>query len=170
MLTPDTEDLSPLLQRSGRNTTGLGPHGYVYEDLRVLEATRRLIAEYPRWDIPSMNRELVENATHPTAMEAIVDQLGDDWKAHGLDIEGKAIAEVQGANSNVARRDRSFLTDNNNGSGLLFPSGSEERIRTRLGDEGIEVEFDPPPASPFDAQQRIEIHDHRRPPPARSSA
>ena len=125
VLTPDTEDLSPLLQRSGRNTTGLGPHGYVYEDLRVLEATRRLIAEYPRWDIPSMNRELVENATHPTAMEAIVDQLGDEWRAHGLDIEGKAIAEVQGANSNVARRDRSFLTDNNNSSGLLFPSGSE---------------------------------------------
>ena len=156
VLTPEADDPSPLLQRSGRNTTGLGPHGNVYEDLRVLEATRRLIAEYPQWDIPNMNRQMVERATHPDALGAIAEELGEDWKAHGLDIEGKAIAEVQGANSNVVRRDRSFLTDNNNGSGLFFPSGSEERIRTRLGDEGIEVEFDPPPASPFDAQQRIE--------------
>ena len=156
VLTPDAEDLSPLLKRSGRNTTGLGPHGYVYEDLRVLVATRRLIAEHPQWDIPNMNRKLVENATHPDALDAIAEELGEEWRAHGLDIEGKAIAEVQGADSNAVRRDKSFLTDNNNGSGLFFPSGSEERIRTRLGDEGIEIGFDLPPASPFDAQRPIE--------------
>ena len=38
---------------------------------------------------------------------------------------------------------------------MLFPSGAEQRIRTRLGDEGIEVEFAPPPASPFDAERNI---------------
>ena len=156
VLTPDSADLSPLLQRGGPNRTGLGPHGYVYEDLRVLEATRRLIGRYPRWDIPRMNRELVEKATHPAALEDIVKELGDDWKAHALDIEGKAIAEVQGASSNVVQWHKSFFTDNNNGSGLLFPSGAEERIRTRLGDEGIEVELDPAPASPFDASRSID--------------
>ena len=82
-------------------------------------------------------------------------ELGEAWKVHALDVEGKAIAEVQGARSNVVQRAKSFYTDNNNGSGLLFQSGAEERIRTRLGDEGIEVEFDPSPASPFNAERTI---------------
>ena len=38
---------------------------------------------------------------------------------------------------------------------MLFGS-DEERIRTRLGDEGIEVQFGPPRASPFDAGRSIE--------------
>ena len=84
VLTPDTGDLSALLQR-GANSTGLGPHGFVYEDLRVLEATRRLIVQYPQWDIPRMNRELVENATHPDALEAIVEELGEAWRTHALE-------------------------------------------------------------------------------------
>ena len=151
VLTPDIDDLSPLLRR-GANSTGLGPHGFVYEDLRVLEATRRLIVQHPQWDIPRMNRELVENATHPDVLEAIVVELGEAWKTHALDVEGKAIAEVQGAGSNVVRRDKSFFLDNRD---VLFPSNAEERIRTRLGDEGIEVEFDTPQASPFEATRRI---------------
>ncbi len=152
VLTPETGDLSPLLQR-GANSTGLGPHGFVYEDLRVLEATRRLIVQHPQWDIPRMNRELVENATHPEALERIVEELGEAWKAHALDVEGKAIAEVQGASSNVVRRNKSFYGNDNRD--VLFPSNAEERIRTRLGDEGIEVEFDTPQASPFEATRHI---------------
>ena len=152
VLTPDTGDLSPLLQR-GTNSTGLGPHGFVYEDLRVLEATRRLIVQHPQWDIPRMNRELVENATHPDALEAIVEELGEAWRTHALEVEGKAIAEVQGASSNVVRRDKSFYGNDNRD--VLFPSNAEERIRTRLGDEGIEVEFDTPQASPLEATRHI---------------
>ncbi len=152
VLTPEGEDLSPLL-RGGSNRTGLGPHGYVYEDLRILEATRRLIRDYPQWRIPKMNRLLVESATHPQQLEAIVEELGKDWKEHELDIEGKAIAEVQGASGNVVQRGKSFFSDNRE---VLFPSEAEERIRTRLGDEGIELAFDPPPPSPFDADLRIE--------------
>ena len=151
VLTPDSDDLSPLLQRSGLNRTGLGPHGYVYPDVRVLEATRRLIGDFPQWSIPRMNRELVEKATHPTALDTIVEELGDEWKAHGLSIEGKALSEVQGASSIVICRDKSFFTHNRD---VLFGS-VEERIRTRLGDEGIEVEFDPPPPSPFDSSRPI---------------
>ena len=45
VLLPDGDDLSPLLKR-GSNRNGLGPGSYVYEDLRILEATRRLVAEY----------------------------------------------------------------------------------------------------------------------------
>ena len=151
VLTPDSEDLSPLLQRGGPNRTGLGPHGYVYEDLRVLEATRRLIEEFPQWAIPEMNRQLVENATHPAELEAIARELGDAWISHGQSIQGKVLSDTQGANSIVIRRDKSFFNDNHE---VLFRS-DEERIRTRLGDEGIEVDFDPPPPSPFDKSRNI---------------
>ena len=68
VLTPGGTDLSPLLTRRA-DANGLGPHGFVYRDLRILEATRRLIDEYREWRIPKMNRMLVERATHPDALE-----------------------------------------------------------------------------------------------------
>ena len=151
VLTPGSEDLSPLLQ-GGSNRTGLGPHGYVYEDLRVLEATRRLIAQHPQWEIPRMNRELVERATHPAVLDAIVEDLGDGWREHANRVMGGELADGLTAANAVIRRDKSFFTENRD---VLFGS-DEERIRTRLGDEGIEVQFDPPPASPFDAGRNIE--------------
>ena len=152
VLTPDTEDLSPLLRSSGPNFTGLGPHGKVYEDLRVLEATRRLIRDHPEWRIPEMNRLLVESATHPDRLDAIAEEQGEDWKKHANDVTGERISDDLTAANAIVRRDKSFFTDNRE---LLYPSNAEERIRTRLGDEGVEVQFDPPPASPFDAAKRI---------------
>ena len=150
VLTPDSEDLSPLLQ-GGANRTGLGPHGFVYEDLRVLEATRRLIAEFPQWSIPGMNRRLVERATHPAELETIVQEMGYDWLAHANNVTGGQLGEGLTATNAVIRRDKSFFNDNHD---VLFGS-DEEKIRTRLGDEGIEVEFDPPPLSPFDPSRSI---------------
>ena len=152
VLTPPDEDLSPLLQRSGPNRTGLGPHGFVYQDLRVLEVTRRLIDRYPTWDIPRMNRLLVEGATHPEALEAIVQEMGDDWRVHTNNVMGGQLGEGLTAANAVIRRDKSFFTDNHD---VLFGS-DEERIRTRLGDEGIEVKFDPQPPSLFDHSRSIE--------------
>ena len=82
VLTPPGDDLSPLLD-GGQDANGLGPHGYVYEDLRILQATLALIAEHPQWEIPEMNRLLVERATHPDAL-AEIEALGDAWKEHGI--------------------------------------------------------------------------------------
>lgn len=144
VLTPAAEDLSPLLSWQ-QDANGLGPYGRVYPDLRILEATRRLVDGRPLWRIPQMNRELVERSTHPAALKAIEDELGDDWLAHGGDISGVRIADGLIARSAVVRRSKSFLHDNHD---ILFGS-VEEKIRTRLGDEGIEVEFDLPPPSPF---------------------
>ena len=145
-LTPSDGDLSPLLSKS---VNGLGT---VYKDLRILEATRRLIHENPEWRIPEMNRRLVERATHPTALEAITAELGDDWRVHANNVEGELIADTMTASSVVMRRDKTFYGDNQD---VIFGS-MEERIRTRLGDEGIEVEFHPKPTSPFDASLSIE--------------
>ncbi len=151
VLTPEGEDLSPLLARVA-NANGLGPHGFVYSDLRVLEATRRLIAQHGEWSIPRMNRELVERATHPEALEGIVLELGDEWRIHANSVDGGQIADGLTARNAIIRRDKSFFTDNRE---VIF-GDMEERIRTRLGDDRLDVGFDPPPTSPFDKSARIE--------------
>ena len=144
VLTPPDNDLSPLLER-GQAADGLGPYGGVYEDLRVLEATLRLIAEYSEWDIPAMNRELVERATHPDALEAIVVELGDKWREHANHVEGEGIADSLTARGAIVRLDKSFFADNRD---VLFGS-VEENIRTRLGDDRVDIAFDAPQFSPF---------------------
>ena len=146
VLTPEGEDLSPLL-RSPLN--GLGR--YVYPDLRILEATRRLIVQQPQWRIPDMNRDLVEQATHTEALEDIATKLGNGWVAHGRGVDGTKLADGQNAASALIRRDKSFFADNRD---VLFGS-AEERIRTRLGDESLEVDFGPPQPSPFDPARPI---------------
>ncbi len=146
VLTPSNGDLSPLLSRS---VNGLGT---VYKDLRILEATRRLIHENPEWHIPEMNRSLVERATHPTALEAITAELGGDWRIHANNVEGELIADTMTAGGVIVRRDKTFYEDN---SDVVF-GDMQQQIRTRLGDEGIEIEFRPPPKSPFDSSASIE--------------
>ena len=64
---------------------------------------------------------------------------------HGKSVQGMTIAEGLTARSAIIRRDCSFLERD-----VAFGS-VEERIRTRLGDEGVRVAFQPPPVSPFDA-------------------
>ena len=145
VLAPEGNDLSPLLQRR-QTANGLGPHGGVYKDLRVLEATRRLLMERPEWHIPKMNRELVERATHPDALQQIVQSMGPAWEEHARSIEGGQLAEGLTARNVIIRRDKSFFGDDNRD--VLF-GADEEKIRTRLGDEGIDVEIAPPQPSPF---------------------
>ena len=151
VLTPPNDDLSPLLEWT-ETANGLGPHGGVYEDLRILEATLRLIAERGEWEIPAMNRELVERATHPHALEEIVAELGDDWRAHANEVEGGRIADGLTARGAIIRRDKSFFMDNRD---VLFGS-LEEKIRTRLGDERVDIIFAAPQNSPFGQARAID--------------
>lgn len=160
VLMPEGNDLSFLLT-SRQNTNGLGPNGKVYEDLRIIEATRRLIDKYSAWHIPKMNRELVERATHPDELDATTEELGDDWRIHAQSVIGAGLADGLTARSAILRRDKSFYEDN----GEVVFGSIEERIRTRLGDEGIEVKFEPAPPSPFNAEKiaRLTIPDHLLP-------
>ena len=145
--------LSPLLA-GGEDANGLGPRGGVYEDLRVLEATLRLVREHGEWRIPEMNRELVERATHPERLAAIVRELGDEWAVHANDVTGGNIAEGITAGYAIVRRDAPFFSQAGNRD-VVFPP-DEERIRTRLGDDRIDVAFDPPPPGLFDSASRID--------------
>ncbi len=149
VLTPPNNDLSPLLEYTPK-ANGLGPHGGVYRSLQVLEATRRLIAEYPEWRIPAMNRLLVERATHEDALEAITQEMGDEWHEHTISMEGGHIADRQTARGHTIQRDKHFLEHE-----IAF-ANVEERVRTRLGDDRLDVPLDPAQPSPFDGSQRID--------------
>lgn len=153
VLTPSNADLSPLLTKP-LNGLGMNKQGEtsVYGDVRILEATRRLIHENPEWRIPEMNRSLVERATHPTALKAITAELGDDWRVHANNVDGEFIADGMTAASAVVRRDKTFNKGNRD---VVFGS-EEEMIRTRLGNNGIDVEFVPQPKSPFNPSVSIE--------------
>ena len=92
-----------------------------------------------------MNRHLVESATHQAALDEIVREFGDEWAEHSNQVEGGALAEGITARHVVVLRGKRFCIDNRE---VLF-APDEERILTRLGDEGVEVPFEPPPPSPF---------------------
>ena len=130
VLTPDGSDLAPLLTQP-RN--GLG--AYVYPDLRMIEAVRRLIGDAAEWDIPADSRRIVECGTHPEALAAIAVDLGETWMEHGLQVDGASIAERLVAERSVIDTDQSFYRDN---ADILFPFDGE-RIRTRLGDPAVDV-------------------------------
>lgn len=145
VLTPAKHELAPLLKRPQH---GLGPirlrnepMAGVYVDLRVLEATRRLIMMQPTRQIPADNRILVERATHPDALHDIARELGEAWQRFGIDYDGALAATRTVANLHALPFDKPF-------DGLQFPR-DEDRIGSRLGAADRIVSFDPPEAGPF---------------------
>lgn len=138
ILVPAT-GLAPFLadQRpGGLSRHGLGhrlvnavPQG-VYPDLTVLEATLRLIAAEPVWQIPKMNRHLVEGAIHSQAIETLLASLPagqqPEWRKHRNAIAGATRAATIFAALGVLRRDLPLMHSNNS----INP---KERISTRLG-------------------------------------
>ncbi|MCS4509971.1 CRISPR-associated helicase Cas3' [Xylophilus ampelinus] len=160
VLTPPGNDLSPLLQRQRH---GLGPirkpgepMGGVYVDLRVVEATRRLITAQPTRSIPADNRLLVEQATHPDALDAITQALGEAWVRFGIDYEGALAATKTVANLHALSFDQPF-------DDVRFPE-NEGRIGSRLGVADRIVVFDPPQQGPFGkAVTQLAIRHHLLP-------
>ena len=113
----------------------------MYPDLRMLEATKRLIEAQPSRQIPADNRVLVEHATHPQALLAIENELGDDWKKLGQAIEGDTCAERGIGHLHTLPYDDTF-------GDVIFPD-SDQKIATRLGADDRLVVFDPPQLGPF---------------------
>jgi CRISPR-associated endonuclease/helicase Cas3 len=115
----------------------------VYRDLSILELTRRLLCDNDVWTIPDMNRFLVESAVHSERIEALHDELSTDWKRYNADIIGRELGDALAASGALIDRRKPF-------EALQFPKDGEERIRTRLGAEGVRVHFaEPHPTGPF---------------------
>jgi CRISPR-associated endonuclease/helicase Cas3 len=132
VLTPE-DGLDPLTQRA-ENGLGAYPGGPslsgVYVDVPGLQATWDQIVARPSWHIPAMNRALVEAATHPQALEPLADAHG--WAAYRQRVVGKALAEMRTAG--LVTLDRTLPFIDHEGRVRCFPD--DEKIRTRLGEEG----------------------------------
>lgn len=140
VLAPPGQDLAPLLKTSRH---GLGPFrdgDGIYPDLRIVEATRRLVAERPTVSIPADNRDLVEAATHPDRLLEI-EILGEAWRLLGQRIEGLTGAKRTLAHLHSLEIDKPF--DMQQG----FPTDLD--IATRLGLRDRLLTFEPAPPGPF---------------------
>ena len=135
--------LDGSLLRHGLGVSKRG--GGIYENLVGLEATRRLIACHPMWTIPAMNRMLVERATHPQVLSDLAASLGESWVAHGGRVFALGAAEAGVAKRHALGRDEQFDHD------FTFSSDLDERVRTRIGDDGPRIELPDPVAGPFGA-------------------
>lgn len=146
VLVPRKRDLGQYISSSG---FAFGPHGLgtVYEDLRILEATWRLVEDKTIWAIPSMNRELVETATHPESLDNIVEELGGTWHEHSQQILGIRGADRTHAQLLLLPRDTRYGEE-------LFPTDLNERIRTRLGEDNRRIQLPDVVSSPFGAVLR----------------
>ncbi len=141
VLVPSDRDLGARVMPKGavRALHGLGT---VYEDLRVIEATWRLLETHSELVIPEMNRALVEATTAPSALEAIT-ASNPALAPHDLLIRGLYFAGRQTAKANLVDWTIPF-------GDAQFPSGDlDRRITTRLGDEDHRVVFAARVPSPF---------------------
>ena len=137
--------LDPLVKPDFKNGLGAwethdGVHG-IYRDLAGIELTRRTIMNEREWRIPQMNRTLVEGATHPERIDALLEEKGEDWARYERKVGGSALAEGMIADLNSLDREERFEK-------ATFPE-SDERIVTRLGEEGVVLSLDPSTVGPF---------------------
>lgn len=128
VLVPD-KDLGDLLGADGK---AHGRHGIgsVYEDLRILLATLGQIDPERPWEIPAMNRALVEATTHPAALDAITPE-GPRWAKHRTMTWGSELAHRRLAQGNVIDRAKPF------GEAVF----QDQQAPTRLGDRDRLVEL-----------------------------
>ena len=144
VLVPEDRDMSRWIRNDG---SALGPHGLgtVYSDLRILEATRRLLEKDPVLQVPAGCRAAVERTTHPDALRAVVADLGGSWASHSRHVTGHTLSHRQVASLNLLRRDRAFDDPD-----VCFPDQELERhIRTRLGEGDRLALFEPALSGPF---------------------
>ncbi len=144
VLVPVDRDLGALIKRDG---SASGAHGFgtVYEDLRILEATWRVLERQSTISIPQHNRQLVERVTHPDALSSIASELGGAWPSHEAHVQGVIRSHVGLAALNVMKWAAPFGSPD-----CLFVSDSVvRRIQTRLGAGDRLARFDRPFATAF---------------------
>jgi len=143
VLTPEGRDLSNCINNEGQASKGKHGLGTVYQDLRVLEATWRILEDKKMtyWQIPQHNRELVERATHPDILQTITEELGEGWEIHQEFIAGQEFADKQIAGLNGIKFNEPF---GKNGFAQEL-----KQVKTRLGRNDYQVFLPKPLEGPF---------------------
>ena len=138
VLVPDERDLTKFIHPNGNAP---GPHGIgtVYPDLRILESTWRLLEKNGQFEIPLMNRQLVEMALHEEIIKKVVDS--DIWRKHSNIMEGIIHAQSQSAVLNLVEWDKEF--------GEYSFSDIHPKIKSRLGEGDRLADFEREIKSPF---------------------
>ena len=116
--------------------------GGIYRNLLIIKQTELLIERASRWSIPSMNRELVEWATHPEVLRKVAEELGAKWLDHEYAEHGLVAAECLLARGHGLDRDKDFSEQGE------FPDLDQE-VRTRLGEDGPRVKLSREMLGPF---------------------
>jgi len=112
--------------------------GSVYEDVRTLELTLRVLNESPLVCIPRDNRRLVESATHPERLAAL---SSERWQRHAQNIEGGELARAIAAGHATAAFGEYFGVSEFNELG--------GRVAVRLGADSLQLPLERPLTSPF---------------------
>lgn len=146
VLVPAGNSVEACLSKSRHGLGRFHNGGGIYMDLRILEATRRLISGTDSHLIPQDNRELVERATHPEVLTEIEKELGSDWATHGQSVEGELQAKKGVAAIHRLPFDKHF--EDEAGNALVFLDG-EQKVTSRLGAADYMLTFDPPQLGPF---------------------
>jgi CRISPR-associated endonuclease/helicase Cas3 len=161
VLVPADHKLESCLKKSSHGLGRFHNGGGIYMDLRILEATRRLISSSESHVIPKDNRVLVERATHVDVLKELAEELGAKWATHAQDIEGITIAEMRLAHSNALQFPEKFVDEE--GNKLKF-SDEAQFISSRLGAADYVVEFVPPQPGPFaQVVRRLPMRHHMWP-------
>lgn len=146
VLVPAGHCLDGCLKKSRHGLGRFHNGGGIYMDLRILEATHRLISSGASHVIPQDNRSLVEKATHPEVLANLEKELGADWAAHGQTVDGEFHAKKVQGNLSALPFDKAFEDDA--GNVFTFPS-SEQKITSRLGAADYLLTFSPSMPGPF---------------------
>jgi len=139
--------LDPFADESGKFENGIGVWedndgiNGIYWDLACLELTLQMAKKNPDWKIPRMNRNLVESSTHPECIEKLLTEKGVSWQIYERKVDGTKLAEKMLAELNFLDRNSPFFD-------LNFPN-SDEKVMTRLGEEGVVLSINPPQIGPL---------------------
>ncbi len=127
--------------------TGIGS---VYEDLPVLALTQALIRRTPRLAVPAMNRAMIEEVYHRESRHLLLHE-DKRWER----IIDKQLGTTMGQRAVATRWRLPLMTDSYSGEAMteLFRLSLDEelRLRSRLGDDKIRLEFDTQVPSHFTA-------------------
>ncbi|MDE0104386.1 MAG: CRISPR-associated helicase Cas3' [Bryobacterales bacterium] len=116
--------------------------GTVYENLVGILATRKWLEARDEIRVPQDNRALVEAATHRQALDDLAQTLGDPWRFHREDVEGRGLGNAQSAHVICVDWEEP-LVDNQP------PPDLDERHVTRLGLKDRSITLECPMPGPF---------------------